>query len=305
MGHLLAATSGAGAGVSVHRVHRLLLHLHARRLGHLQEGRDRSANRPGPPSSPSTTSSCCCGSPDGRPAWAWFLLLVFVPFIGSIGLLGDLDHRAQRRLEELRTRCRLHRRTGPVVGHLLVHPVARTEHVPRPGRARPERRGTFGGGGGGYGNQVPGPGLPAPTRAIRNPGLLRRPGTPPPPAGYPPRPARPAYLPPPRHRASAPPPPGSDAPPPQYPAPPPPPPPGGCSPDGAGPGGGSARARLQPRVHQPGRCTVQRLEDGAGPVRRADAGSSSTATLAPAPRDGLRRSMLSVWAAGAWTGWSK
>ena len=38
---------------------------------------------------------------------------------------------------------------------------------------------------------------------------------------------------------------------------------------------------------------------------RAEAGSSSRATRADAPRSGLRRSTLSVWSAGAWTGWSK
>ena len=43
------------------------------------------------------------------------------------------------------------------------------------------------------------------------------------------------------------------------------------------------------------------LRPEPGPI----AGSSSRATLAPAPRAGLSRSMFRVWSALAWTGWSK
>ena len=43
----------------------------------------------------------------------------------------DLDLRAQRHLQELRARRRVHGRTGPPAGDLLVHPVAGQEHLPR------------------------------------------------------------------------------------------------------------------------------------------------------------------------------
>ena len=101
-------------------------------------------------------------SPQGDPAWAAFVpdLQLHRPAAGGrapevVGLVppaapgplprepraaGDLDLRPQRRVQELRPRRRLHRRSGPAAGDLLVHPLAGQEPVPRPeGPARPCR----------------------------------------------------------------------------------------------------------------------------------------------------------------------
>jgi len=86
MGHLLAATSGSGAGVLI-IVYIALYFIFAL-------GVWGSYKKAGPLGEPAWSAFVPIYQfivllrIAGRPAtWAWFLLLVFVPFIGSIGLL--------------------------------------------------------------------------------------------------------------------------------------------------------------------------------------------------------------------------
>ena len=193
------------------------------------------------------------------------------------GLLRRLHHRGQRRVEELRTRHRLHRWTGDPLrlGGLLLHPVARSEPVPGAG-GRDGWRATAA--------ATPRRAATPRNRAIRPPG-----GYPPPTARHRPR-LRPC-PPIPRHR------PGTHL----------PHRPGRCPrPSSRRERGGLVRSAVALGT---GPCRAlghggQGLEDGLG-QRPGRAGSSSTATRAPAPRDGFSRSMFKVWSAGAWTGWSK
>ena len=69
----------------------------------------------------------------GRPkTWAWFLLLPLVPYLGSLALLVISIFILNDVSKSFGHGRRVHRRPGPAARHLLVHPVAGQEHLPRP-----------------------------------------------------------------------------------------------------------------------------------------------------------------------------
>ena len=208
MGHLLAATSGGGAGVLI------ILYIVIYVVFAL--GVWGSYKKAGPLGEPAWSAFVPIYQfivllrIAGRPAsWAWFLLLVFIPFVGSIGLLvvsiivlNDVSKSFGH---------------GPgfTVGLVLLSVIFwyilwLGQSVYRGPAGPAGLGGTFGGdGGGGYGNQYPAPGYPP------QPGYPQRPGYPqqgyPPPGQAPAPPPPPAY--PPQPPGQMPPPPGQMPPP--------------------------------------------------------------------------------------------
>ncbi len=157
----------------------------------------------------------------GRPrTWAWFLLLVIVPYVGSLGFLvvyiivaNDISKSFGHG-------------GGFTVGLVLLSVIfwyilwLGSSTYRGPAGPAGLAGGGYGGGAGGYPGQYPPGGYPPP-----------QPGTPPPPPGYPP--AQPGY--PPAGQAPPPPMPGYPPQPNQPPPPPgqmPPPPPPGQVPPG-------------------------------------------------------------------------
>ncbi len=259
----------------------------------------------------------------GRPkSWAWFYLLVLVPYLGSLAfliiwiiVLSDVSksfgHGA-----------------GFTVGLVLLAPIfwfilwlgksqylgpkgpaglaAANGYYPQPGypqQGYPQQ---------GYpqpgypqqgypqpGNYPPPPppGAGYPSPPPPQPGTAYPPPPPPPSGGQPSQPTTGATPPPPPMAPPPPPPAGPGNQPPESPAPPPPPAPPQereRAPQSQTPYAGSSPAGAESSMSRMARASAL-----------ADAGSSSTATRAAAPRLGLRRSTLTVCSAGAWTGWSK
>ena len=249
MGNLLATTyntTGSGSGVVVFLVLALVFYVL------VSLGLWGTFIRPGQPgmgrpSCPSTTSSSC-SRVAGRPkTWAWFLLMLIIPYIGSLALFVVYDHRGS-------TTSRRASATAPpspsdwfpYAVDLLVHPVAGHRAPYRGPQVRrwagatapaaiPRRRAATR-------NRLP-PGLSATARAVIHP---RHAGAG---AASPPMPAVS------RHRPAPhlPPPPAGHA------YPPPPPPPVAA--------GQRLRALSQPSAHHTGRRTR-----AAGAVGRASRG---------------------------------
>ena len=333
MGHLLpfigstvarrVVNGGAVLVVPLHRRH-LVRRVRTGRLGHLQEG--GTNGEPAWSAFVPVYNYIVLLRIVGRPkTWAWFLLLLGpLPsrsgFLGSIAFLviniivfNDLS-------KSFGHGDGIHRRAGAPVGDLLVHPVARARAVPGTGRPR---------GSGRHlrrrdGNQIRRLAVTCPSPAIRQqpgypaPGRLSapQPGYPPPPpqpglpaptgwlsTAHPGTARQPGYL-----RPAGPP-----RPPPTSPPAPPPQSPrptmtrrlrGRC------PRSSSARRRSGPGVRPTscpmpawtsppaGRAAPSPASPGwRGPADRAATRVEFDGHPGPGPRDGLNRSMFSVWSA--------
>ena len=216
----------------------------------------------------------------GRPkTWAWFLLLPIVPYLGSLALLVIS-------IIVLNDVSKSFGHGGGFTVGLVLLPVifwyilwlGKSTYLGPKGPAAMA---------GDYG---PEPGYPAqggycPRR--RPPATHRSRGT-----------AQPGYPPPPQPGTAYPPPPEPAAPASPGATPPPPPPPPDRSPGHRRPPRSDGRLRpVRYEGIRPGGAPSS-MSRMASASARAEAGSSSTATRAAAPRDGLRRSMLSVWSAG-------
>ena len=233
----------------------------------------------------------------GRPmTWAWFLLLAIIPFVGSLALLVVsiiILHDVSKSFGH---------GGAFTVGLVLLAPIFWYILWLGPSQYRGPAALA-----GGYGNAA---GTAAATAGLRRWAAIRRhrPATPPllhlRPARHPPR-RRPGRHRHPRCPAIHPwtpdrPPAGADA--------------ATAVADGiagpkawAGSGSGQDRSAVLwfPRGTSSPGGAVAKVSRMASASARAEAGSSSTATRAAAPRDGLSRSMFNVWSALAWTGWSK
>ena len=213
----------------------------------------------------------------GRPkSWGWFLLLILIPYIGSLALFIVYIFVANDVSKSFG------HGTAFTVGLVIPYVSAVFYYILWLGPS--QYRGPSAAMGGGYGGGYPPPqgGYPRNNPAIRPPVPRRLPTADPGPTATASshRFLSPAAR---RRPTSA----RTDAP----------------APIAAATYAGVSR----PSPSGPGAAlgTLAKVSRMASASARAESGSSSMATRAPAPRDGFNRSMFNVWSAGAWTGWSK